>query len=280
MAAIQDEAGVAQLAPAYEVRTVDLATGVTLPYVAVGSPSGVPMVFLHGVTDTWRSWETVLPDLPGSIRAFALTQRGHGDADHPGSGFRYEDFAGDLAAFLDAFGIEQAVIVGHSMGSAIAQRFALDYPERVLGLALIGSATTWHGNDVVSELWETGVSQWTDAVDADFVRMFQESPRLAPERFEIAVEESLKAPVDVWQKCFQTIMSTDHSAELSRIEAPTLIVWGDQDPLCSRAEQYALLAAIAGSRLEVYAEGWHNLHWEEPRRFAADLAAHVARIGR
>jgi pimeloyl-ACP methyl ester carboxylesterase len=55
--------------------------------------------------------------------------------------------------------------------------------------------------------------------------------------------------------------------------APTLILWGDRDGLCSRGDQEALLAAIAGSRLVVYEGAGHGLHWEEPERFAADLVA-------
>src|SRR5215218_9009180 len=72
--------------------SVRLATGVTLPYVEQGDPTGVPVVLLHGITDSWRSYEPVLPYLPDSIHAFAPTQRGHGDSDRPATGYRFEDF--------------------------------------------------------------------------------------------------------------------------------------------------------------------------------------------
>src|SRR5918997_3538222 len=86
--------------------TIQLATGVTLPYVEHGDPAGVPTVMLHGYSDSSRSFELLLPQLPESIHAFALTQRGHGDADKPASGYRPEDYAADVAAFLDAMGVE------------------------------------------------------------------------------------------------------------------------------------------------------------------------------
>ena len=70
--------------------------------------------------------QPVLPHLPGSIHAFALTQRGHGDADRPGSGYRTRDFAADVAAFMDALGLGQAIVVGPSMGGTNAKRFGLD----------------------------------------------------------------------------------------------------------------------------------------------------------
>jgi len=255
------------------VDAITIPTGVRLPYVVQGNPAGVPVVFVHGFSDSWRSWETVLPHLPGSIRAFALTQRGHGDADRPAAGYRIEDFAADLAAFIAALEIGPAVIAGHSMGSSVAQRFAMDHPERVVGLVLVGSVTTWRGNPVLAELWESAISTMTDPIDPDFVRVFQESPRFSRERLDVVVGESLKAPARVWRAAWQAIMETDYSADLGRIQASTLIVWGDQDPLCPRGEQEALTVAIPDSRLIVYAGGGHNLHWEEPERFAADLVA-------
>jgi non-heme chloroperoxidase len=261
------------------IKSVELPTGVMLPYVEQGAASGVPVLLLHGVTDSWRSFERVLPHLPGSIRAVALTQRGHGDADRPTAGYRFQDFAADLAALMDALGIEAAVIVGHSMGSYVAQRFAMDHPERTLGLVLVGSATTWRGNPAVLDLWNSAVSKLTDPVDPVFVREFQRSTLAQPVPqafFEAVVQESLKVPARVWRAAFEAIVNDDHSGELGKIEAPTLIVWGDRDDeFCPGGDQEALRAAIAGSRLVVYSGAGHALHWEEPERFAADLAAFV-----
>jgi pimeloyl-ACP methyl ester carboxylesterase len=73
------------------------------------------------------------------VRAYALSQRGHGDADRPETGYRPQDFASDVAEFLTAVGVQKAVIVGHSMGSLIAQRFAIDHPGRFIE-GLEGSA--------------------------------------------------------------------------------------------------------------------------------------------
>ena len=56
---------------------------VRLPYVEQGDPDGTPVLLLHGITDSQRSWEPVLPLLPESIRAIAVTMRGHGDAERP-----------------------------------------------------------------------------------------------------------------------------------------------------------------------------------------------------
>jgi non-heme chloroperoxidase len=261
-----------------DTASIGLPTGVVLPYAEQGDDSGVPVVFVHGYSDSWRSWEPVLPYLPESIHAFVPTQRGHGDAGRPLAGYRPEDFATDLAAFIDGLAIGRAVIVGHSLGSYVAQRFAMDRPENVLGLVLVGTATTWRGNPVVAELWESVISTLDDPVDPAFVREFQASPRLTTERLETMVQESLKMPARIWRDVFAGILEADFSAELSKIKAPALIVWGDQDSLCSEGEQEALVSTISNSRLRIYRSSGHNLHWEEPERFAADVVSFISDI--
>ncbi len=132
-------------------KAVELPSGVKLPYVEQGDPTGVAVLLLHGVTDSWHSFELVLPHLPDWIHAIALTQRGHGDADRHASGYRTRDFAADVAAFVDAVGLGPAIVVGHSMGGTNAQRFAIDHPERALGIVLAGSFASFSDNPAVME---------------------------------------------------------------------------------------------------------------------------------
>ena len=84
------------------IKTVELHNHVKLPYVEQGSFSGFPLVLLHGYADSWHSFERVLPYLPESIRVFALTQRGHGDASRPTTGYQLRDFTTDLVAFMES----------------------------------------------------------------------------------------------------------------------------------------------------------------------------------
>ena len=122
-------------------RSVTLPNGVTLEYVERGRASGVPMIFLHGVTDSGRAFEPVLDRLPDTIHAWSITQRGHGGSSKPDEGDTYADMAEDVREFMDVFALPSAVIVGHSMGSMAAQRFAASHPDRVAGLVLIGAST-------------------------------------------------------------------------------------------------------------------------------------------
>ena len=265
----------------HAIHTVTLPNQVTLPYVEQGDPAGVPVLLLHGITDSWRSFEGVLSHLPTSLHAFALSQRGHGDATRPVTGYAPHDFAADLAAFVDILKLGPVIVVGHSMGSSIAQRFALDYPDRTLGLVLMGSFTTVCGNPVVMELWDSAVATLTDPIDPSFVLEFQRSTlaQPVPQTFlETVVQESLKVPARVWRAAFAALLETDFSGELGTMKAPTLIVWGERDAFFLRREQEALAAAIAGAQLIAYAGAGHGFHWEEPARFAADLATFAAHV--
>lgn len=109
---------------------VSLSTGVRMEYVEQGPADGVPVVFLHGVTDSWRSFEHVLPLLPQSVHAYAISAWGHGGSSRPDRGYLLSDRSTDLRAFMDAMGLERPIIVGHSMGSMVAQRFVVDHPDR------------------------------------------------------------------------------------------------------------------------------------------------------
>ena len=278
MLTIEREKAVAEpRAPLENIQLVALSTGVRLPYVEQGDPGGVPVVLLHGYTDSWRSWEPVLPHLPDAIHVFAPTQRGHGDADRPATGYRPQDFAADLAAFLDALELAKAIIVGTSMGSIVAQRFAIDERERTRGLVLVAAATTWRTPAALA-FWEI-VSTLADPIDPGFVREFQESTLaqpLPPAFLDTVVAESLKVPARVWRAALREgHLEANLAGELGMIAAPTLIVAGERDTIHLPGEHAALARAIPAARLVVYPEAGHALHWEEPARFAADLVTFV-----
>lgn len=265
--------------PAPEVKSVQLQGGPRLEYVEQGDRDGIPVVLLHGYTDSWKSYERVLPYLPSSLRIFAVTQRGHGDSDRPAGGYRAEDFARDVAAFLDAVGVKSAVVVGHSMGARNAMRFAIGYPERTRALVLVGAFVPGRPNPGAQELWET-VSKLTDPVDPAFAREFQQSTLaqpVPPEFLDTVVKETLKLPARIWKAALEGFMAADFAGEMTKITAPTLVVWGAKDSFAPKTDQDAIVSAINGAKLITYAAAGHGVHWEEPERFAKDLAAFIAR---
>jgi len=260
------------------LKSVELPNQVKLPYVEQGDPSGVPLLLLHAIADSWHAFEPVLAHLPNSIHAFALTQRGHGDASRPAAGYRVHDFATDLAAFMDAIQLDAAVIAGGSSGGFVARRFTIDYPERTMGLVLMGSPARLADKPVLRELWDSTISKLTDPIDPGFVREFAASTlaRPVPQAFfETIVQENLRVPAFVWRATFEGLMADDAFGELHKIKVPTLIIWGDQDAILPLSDQEALAAAIPGSRLVLYPDAGHAFYWEEPDRVASDLVAFI-----
>lgn len=103
---------------------------------------GVPVLLVHGYGMSSAGWEKLLPLFPAGYRLLAVDLRGFGGSDKPESGCGCADLADDLAAFLDAEGLAQAVVVGHSFGGLVAQHFAARHPHRVLALVLCNTAAT------------------------------------------------------------------------------------------------------------------------------------------
>jgi len=263
---------------AYRVESIHLRDRVALPYVEQGERLSVPLVLLHGFAGSWRSFQRLLPHLPDSVHALALTQRGHGDASHPNTGYSTRDFATDVEAFLDALHVQAAVVVGHSMGSSVAQRFALAHPERTLGLVLVSPRAKMAERPGLRELYETTISELSDPVDPSFVRSFMEGVFVRPVPdafFERTLQDALKVPAHVWQRVFKNALEEDLLGDLDKIEAPTLLIWGAEDASVPQADREAIAEAMAGARRIEYHGVGHGPHAEEPERFAGDLIAFV-----
>lgn len=254
-------------------KTISLSNGVKLEYVEQGDPNGTPVVFLHGITDSYHSYDLVLPHLPSSLHVFSITQRGHGNSDKPQSGYKLTDFATDIALFLDKVNIKKAVIVGHSMGGVITQQFAVQYPDYVLGVVLVSTFARFNDKPDMVEFQKV-IHQLTDPIDPAFAKEFQQSTlkkEVPADFFETSVQESLKVPARIWISIMDELMLTDLTAALRNVEKPALIFWGDQDAYCPLTDQKKLLSAIDGSVQITYTGIGHALHWEAPERFATDL---------
>jgi len=258
---------------------VQLKTGVRLRYAEQGNPKGEPVILLHGYSDSWFSYSRILPLIDKKYHVYVPDQRGHGDSDRPASGYTFPDFAADVLAFMDAKGLRQATIVGHSMGSFVAQHVAVAAPERVRKLVLVGSATTVH-NNVVLEL-QREVGGLRDPVSPKFVREFQTSvvSQTVPNEFmDQVIQESLKVPARVWRDVMAGMLASPTKLDFSKVSAPTLIVWGDKETVFpDRSDQDALTKAFPNAVLKVYSETGHCPNWERPNRFVKDLEAFLER---
>jgi non-heme chloroperoxidase len=254
--------------------TTRLSTSLRGHYAEQGNPTGEAIIFLHAYVDSWFSFSRMLPLLSAEYHAFAPDQRGHGDSDKLQCCYTADDYAADVDAFMEAVGVERATLVCSSSAGMIAQRVALYYPQRVSRLVLMGSPTTLVNNEAVMEAWKEMLAL-EDPISPNFVREFQESTihHPVPEEFLAGlVSESLKVPARVWRDYMEGVaLTVDDTARLGEIDAPTLILWGDQDAFLEREEQDRRAAAMPEATLKVNPETGHAVHWERPEWVVRDL---------
>jgi rifampin ADP-ribosylating transferase len=251
-----------------------LPGGLRLPYVEQGDGSAGALVLLHGYVESWRSFERMLPLLPPALRAVAFTQRGHGDADKPPAGYELGQASADVASFLDAVGLERAVLVGSSSGGYVAQRFALDFPARVRGLVLLGAPRSLRTPPAIARR----IEQLEDPVAPELVREFvaaTSSGSVPPAFLATMAQEAAKAPARVWKAVLAGLVGATPPTETGVIGAPTLLIWGAEDTLVPLADQRRLAAETPRAQLLVYEQAGHVVHWDQPERVAADLTAFV-----
>ena len=265
------------------VPMVALDSGLTLSFAGQGDSSAPVVLMLPGPTDSWRSYQPVLDLLPHEIRAIAVSQRGHGDSDKPDAGYAVADFAADVIPLLDTLGIERAVLTGHSGSCFVARKVALDHPERVAGLILEASPTVLHNDARSVDFIESVIANLDDPISPDFARSFvaeTSSEHLTPTLVDLLVDELLKVPARVWKETFAGLIQYDDIARLPLIEAPTLLVWGDDDTVVSRDMQDHLVRLIPDSELVAYPGVGHTPRWDDPVRFTRDLVTFARRADR
>lgn len=249
-------------------KTVKLANGLTLAYVEMGDPDGVPTLLIHGYTDNSRSWSLIAPYLK-KRRLLAIDLRGHGKSDAPPCCYGYADFADDASLFLDAMDVAKADVIGHSLGSLAAQLLAAQHPEQVDRLVLI-SSTTGIGGGPGSWLWDN-VMPLTAPIDPDsqFMKDWYANPNPVDEDYlgrERA--ESAAVPIHVWRGVLWTAATQDLALVAPLVRAPVLVLWGEKDGLFDLSHQERLEKAYPDAEFQIFNNAGHNMFWEFPDKAA------------
>jgi non-heme chloroperoxidase len=257
---------------------IKVKTGITLNYVVQGDSNGPVIVLLHGAGDSWHSYERVLPLIPASYRVYAVTLRGHGLSDHPDTGYSRADFAADILDFLDQFHIHHATLVGHSLGSFVAQKVAELDTDHLSKLVLIGSGPGIAKDPQAEEEIRKSFAAIQDPIPYTFARDFQSSTIYSPIPawfYERMVAEAQRVPAATWHGLGQGITASEPVDNLKKIRVPTLIFWGEKDSIFHREDQDVLIKTIPHAALKAYPETGHALHWERPEQFTSDLLTFI-----
>lgn len=230
-----------------------------------------PLVLLHGIWDTWRTFAQVAPRLAAYRTVYALDLRGHGDSDKPEAGYRLADYAADLLAVLEQLPAERADLLGFSLGALVGLQLAAGRPARLAHLILVdpplGQDTTERGYDLT---WR----YLLDLKQQPLPEVIDELGAMHPGRDAATTEASARALIGAADGPFQAMLAreqtvVDDPALFARVTVPTLVLRAD--PLVGGAlperGRRRLLAALPNVRFVEFAGSGHLIHAERTDRF-------------
>jgi pimeloyl-ACP methyl ester carboxylesterase len=259
-------------------RQVALPNGLRLAYVEMGDPRGTPVLLLHGYTDSSRVWTILAPQLAGH-RLIIPDQRGHGGSDAPACCYAATQLADDARLLLEALGIERSAVVGHSMGSMVAQTMAAEHPQRVTRIALIGStalAPVRRGD----WMWEQVMALRAPiAGNTEFLRAW--GPQASPTPVDATMvrwyePEIAGTPPHVWRAVLRELLDVPAGRHAADVRAPVLILSGGRDALFAAEHHESLVAAYPEAQARVFADLGHNLILERPHEVGPALVSFLA----
>ncbi len=249
-----------------------------------------PTLLLHGIGNYARYWELFADAVAGRLRLIAPDARGHGASAKPESGYEPTEFVADATGILDAYEVERALVVGHSMGGSHAIDLAGTHPDRVLGLVAVdvGAEAMTEGSERARRLSLERPARFDTRADAE-VYLRQTSPGYSDTVYANRLAWLFKEDGGalVWQSssnALRGIMERRRSAEegwraWSAVRAPVVVVRGIRSNVLSAETARRMAAAHPGTAL-VELDAGHNVALERPLELAdavVDFARSLSR---
>jgi pimeloyl-ACP methyl ester carboxylesterase len=243
--------------------------GIRLAYDRRGS--GTPMVLLHGFPLDHHLWDEVVPLLEDQFDLILPDLRGFGGSSTVDSFYSMEDYASDVAALLDHLNIQNAAVVGHSMGGYIALAFARLYPDRVRGLGLVSSQVLADPPErkegrykSAAEVADKGIASVVEAMTPKFTS----DPRLQDYARKSMEQQPPGAYIGALKAMAERVDSTPL---LPSIDYPVVIVHGDADSLVPIDRAREVKAAVPDAHLVEVSGAGHMPMMEDAEKTAQAL---------
>jgi pimeloyl-ACP methyl ester carboxylesterase len=256
--------------------------GTELHYERAGA--GEPLLLIQGMGGTQLSWgEPFLAPLRQSFDCISFDNRGIGRSTPVTDPFATAELAADTLALLDFLEIENAHVLGISMGGMVAQELALAAPQRVRSLTLGCTYCGGPGSQLMDPEDFAPLVEALASGDRDRVLRASWEVNLSPDfradesRYAAFVEMAAAAPVsrEILGLQLQAIYGHDTNDRLPGIKPPTLVVHGSVDRVLGIANGRQIASQIPGSRLETLDEVGHMFWWEQPERSAVLVREHA-----
>ncbi len=241
---------------------------------------GLPVVLLHGYPLDHTIWNRVVLRLASKARVITPDLRGHGLSEAPKGVYTMRQMASDVAAMLDNLQIQQAVLVGHSMGGYISLAFAQAFPDRLLGLGMVSSQAAADSPESKAARYETARK-----VEAEGVGVVAESmpARLTsqPELIESLRCLILKMKPEGAIGDLQGIAErAEMSAWISRLCVPVAVIAGGADALIPLARAQEMAERFPNCQFTMIPQAGHMPMLEAPEEVADALAALVIEVNK
>ena len=282
--------------PAYEFRTVEGAAGVPLNVVMTGDRSGRPVVFVHGIGQSYLAFENQLQSsLRRSLFLVAFDLRGHGNSGKPWNSDAYSDraiWAGDLDSVIRVLGLREPLLVGWSYGTLVVLDYVRVHGTQGLGGIVLtgayGGLTKPDTRQPPPPPNREFVRLRDDLASADLNRKWRAAHAMATYLtarampapwIERAAAMSLLLPQTARVGMYlQPFDNTDLIPVLQTL--PMLFMIGGKDASAREADGRQLLAALPRARLEMYPADGHSVFIESPERFNRELSEFAASLAR
>ncbi|MBY6437018.1 3-oxoadipate enol-lactonase [Rhodococcus kroppenstedtii] len=244
-------------------------------------PDAPTVVFLGSLGSDRSMWNAQVAALADVASVLTVDVRGHGGSpitDPEGTGdVTVADLAADVTALLDGLGLDRVHVVGLSLGGAVAQTLAAQYPERIASLAVICSAARFGKPDAWTTRADTvrrdGVASIADSiVERWFTAEFAAAH---PDVVDRSVAMVSAVPDEGYAVCCEALSRFDSRTLLGSISAPTVAIAGDRDPATPPSSLSVIADGVPGARLEVLSPAAHLAAVERAREVSALVRDHV-----
>ena len=246
----------------------------TLHYRLDGPHGAPPLLLCNSLGTTLEMWDQQVEPLTAQFRLVRYDRRGHGRSPVPPGPYSLADLGRDVLDLLDDLGIERVSFCGLSIGGMVGMWLASEAPERIDRLVLCSAAPSLPPREQWLERAATVRAEGVAAIaDAALDRWF--TP-LAPESLRQSFRTMLvETPAEGYAGCCEALADVDLRDRLAAIEAPTLVVTGDGDPVAPPESGEQLAAAISGARHVTVAGARHISNAEQPSTFTQHVLAHL-----
>lgn len=237
------------------------------------------IVLVHGWKGSHRLWDPAVIRLAERFRVVAFDNRGMGESDKPGGPYDFDVLADDLGFVLEELGVEDATLVGWSMGCSISLQYLERGGGRVGRLVLVNGPIVLRSsddfpfgmeNEQLDGYLDSLAAAWPQA-ELDFVRGSMRDPDGAFSQFSFQV--AMQTPLEMAMRIVRAQGELDHREALAALELPVLAIYGGLDPYYPEALAEWIADRARDGRYEIFENSAHAAHHDEADRFAAVVGA-------